>query len=111
NEESQGLFGPQQFALMRQGALLVNAARGPIVQTEALVAALQSGRIRAALDVTDPEPLPPEHPLWSCPYVFITPHVAASTPQFAAHALAVAAAELQRYMRGEPLRNVVHAGI
>jgi phosphoglycerate dehydrogenase-like enzyme len=109
-EETQGIFGEEQFALMRQGALLVNAARGPIVQTDSLVAALQSGRIRAALDVTDPEPLPPDHPLWRCSNVFITPHVAASTPQFAARALAIAADELRRYMAGEPLRNAVQAG-
>ena len=61
---------------MRQGTLLVNAARGPIVDTDALVEALNSGRIRAAIDVTDPEPLPEGHPLWSCPNLLITPHVA-----------------------------------
>ena len=65
--ESHHLIGGRQLALMRQGALLVNAARGPVVDTDALVAALHSGRIRAALDVTDPEPLPEGHPLWSCP--------------------------------------------
>ena len=63
---------------MRQGALLVNAARGPIVQTDALVDALNAGRIRAALDVTDPEPLPVGHPLWNCPNLCITPHVGGS---------------------------------
>jgi phosphoglycerate dehydrogenase-like enzyme len=72
-EESQGLIGAAQFARMRQGALLVNAARGPIVQTNALVAALNSGKIRAALDVTDPEPLPQDHPLWRCPNLLIEP--------------------------------------
>ena len=96
---------------MRQGALLVNAARGPIVQTDALVEALQAGRIRAALDVTDPEPLPEGHPLWSCPNLLITPHVGASTPQFSPRALRTAADELRRYMKGEPLRNVVQAAI
>lgn len=107
NEASKGLIGPRQFSLMRQGALLVNAARGPIVQTDALVDALNSGRIRAALDVTDPEPLPADHPLWRCPNLLITPHVAASSPQFVLRALEVAAAELRRYLNGEPLRNVV----
>jgi phosphoglycerate dehydrogenase-like enzyme len=111
NEESRGLIGSQQFSLMRQGALLVNAARGPIVNTDALVAALQSGKIRAALDVTDPEPLPEGHPLWSCPNLFITPHIAASSPQFAPNALRVAAEELRRYLNGEPLQNVVQAAI
>jgi phosphoglycerate dehydrogenase-like enzyme len=106
-DESHGLIGAAQFALMRQGALLVNAARGGIVQTNALAEALNQGKIRAALDVTDPEPLPPEHPLWHCPNLLITPHVAGSSPQFAANAFKVAADELRRYLRGAPLRNAV----
>jgi len=109
--ETKGLIGRRQLALMRQGALLVNAARGPIVDTDALVEALQSGKIRAALDVTDPEPLPVGHPLWSCPNLLITPHVAASTPQFAPRALRTVADELRRYMKGEPLKNVVQAAV
>ncbi|MGA2571836.1 MAG: 2-hydroxyacid dehydrogenase [Terracidiphilus sp.] len=107
--ESRGLIGRRQLSLLRQGTLLVNAARGPIVDTDALVEALQSGRIRAALDVTEPEPLPEGHPLWSCPNLLITPHVAGSTPQFAPRALRTAADELRRYMKSEPLRNVVQA--
>jgi phosphoglycerate dehydrogenase-like enzyme len=107
--ESHGLIGTRQFSLMRQGALLVNAARGPIVDTGALVAALQARKIRAAVDVTDPEPLPGGHPLWSCPNLLITPHVGASTPLFSHRALRVAADELRRYMKCEPLRNVVQA--
>jgi len=110
NAETRGLIGSRQFALMRQGALLVNAARGPIVDTDALVEALNSGRIRAALDVTDPEPLPAGHPLWSCPNLLLTPHIGASSPQFSPRALRTAAAELRRYMNGEPLRNVVQKG-
>ena len=106
-EESKGLIGPKQFGLMRQGALLVNAARGGIVQTDALVDALNAGKIRAALDVTDPEPLPIDHPLWHCPNLFITPHIGGSSPQFDARSLQVAAGELRRYMNGEPLKNVV----
>ncbi len=109
--ESRGLIGSRQFALLQQGALLVNAARGPIVDTDALVEALQSGRIRAALDVTDPEPLPEGHPLWRCPNLLLTPHVAGSTPQFAPRALRIAADELRRYMKGQPLHNVVQAAI
>jgi phosphoglycerate dehydrogenase-like enzyme len=105
--ESQGLIGPRQFDVMRHGALLVNAARGPVVQTDALVAALNSGRIRAALDVTDPEPLPEGHPLWSCPNLLITPHIGGSSPMFAPRALKVAADELRRYIAGEPLQNAV----
>lgn len=110
-EESRGLIGPGQFARMRQGALLVNAARGPIVQTDALVDALNSGRIRAALDVTDPEPLPEDHPLWRCPNLLITPHIGASTPEFARRSLEVAAGELRRYMKGEPLHNAVQLAV
>jgi phosphoglycerate dehydrogenase-like enzyme len=109
--ESHKLIGARQLALMPQGALLVNAARGPIVDTDALVDALNSGRIRAALDVTDPEPLPEGHPLWSCPNLLITPHVGGSSPQFAPRALGIAADELRRYIAGEPLHNVVQAAI
>jgi phosphoglycerate dehydrogenase-like enzyme len=108
--ESHGLIGAAQLALMPQGALLVNAARGPIVQTDALVAALNAGRIRAALDVTDPEPLPPEHPLWKCPNLLITPHVAGSTPQFSPRAVTIAAEQVARLVKGEPLENVVQSG-
>jgi phosphoglycerate dehydrogenase-like enzyme len=109
--ESQGLIGRHQLALLQQGALLVNAGRGPIVDTDALVEALQAGRIRAALDVTEPEPLPEGHPLWSCPNLLLTPHVAGSTPQFSPRSLHTAADELRRYMQGEPLHNVVQAAI
>jgi len=110
-DESHHLIGSRQLALMRQGALLVNAARGPVVDTDALVAALNSGRIRAALDVTDPEPLPEGHPLWSCPNLLLTPHVAGSSPQFAPRSVKTAADELRRYINGEPLHNVVQAAV
>jgi phosphoglycerate dehydrogenase-like enzyme len=108
--ESVGLIGPRQLALLRQGALLVNAARGPIVDTDALVEALRAGRIRAAVDVTEPEPLPEGHPLWSCPNLLITPHVAGSSPQFGLRSMRTAAGELRRYMKGEALENVVQKG-
>jgi phosphoglycerate dehydrogenase-like enzyme len=110
-DETHWLIDARQFALMQKGTLLVNAARGPIVNTDALAAALQSGRIRAALDVTDPEPLPPEHPLWKCPNLLITPHVGGSSPAFARRSLKIAVDELRRYMAGEPLRNVVQSAI
>lgn len=106
-EETQGLIGRRQFELMRQGTLMVNAARGPIVQTDALMEALQSGKIRAAIDVTDPEPLPEGHPLWSCPNLLITPHLGASSREFTPRALHTAAEELRRYMNAEPLQNAV----
>ncbi len=109
--ESRGQIGSRQLALMQQGALLVNAARGPIVDTDALVDALQAGRIRAALDVTEPEPLPEGHPLWGCPNLLLTPHVAGSSPQFSPRSLDTAAGELRRYIAGEPLHNVVQAAV
>jgi phosphoglycerate dehydrogenase-like enzyme len=109
--ESRGLIGSRQLELMRQGALLVNAARGPIVDTDALITALNAGRIRAVVDVTEPEPLPDGHPLWSCPNLLITPHIGGSSPQFAPRAMRTAAGELGRFMKGEPLHNVVQAAV
>ncbi len=110
-DESRGLIGSKQLSLMRQGTLLVNAARGPVVQTDALVEALNGGKIRAALDVTDPEPLPAGHALWNCPNLLLTPHVGGSSNQFAPRAIKTAEDELRRYIAGEPLRNVVQAAI
>lgn len=105
--ETTGLIGAKELALMKQGALLVNAARGPVVNTDALVAALQTNRIKAAVDVTDPEPLPEGHPLWSAPNLLITPHIASSTPRFMVRGMELAAAQIGRYLRGETLENVV----
>lgn len=105
--ETAGLIGAGEIDRMKQGALLVNAARGPVVNTAALIAALTDKRIRAALDVTDPEPLPPDHPLWSAPNVFITPHVAASSPAMMPRAIAFAREQVERYLAGQPLRNIV----
>lgn len=109
--ESRHLIDARRLALFKQGTLLVNSARGPIVDTDALVGALNSGRIRAALDVTDPEPLPDGHPLWKCPNLLITPHIGGSTPMFAPRAVKTAEDELRRYIAGEPLHNVVQAAI
>ena len=72
---------------------------------------LEERRIRAAVDVTDPEPLPPEHPLWQCPNLLITPHVAGSTPQFSPRAIRIAAEQVGRVLLGEPLRYVVQQGV
>ncbi|HTV16249.1 MAG TPA: NAD(P)-dependent oxidoreductase, partial [Acidobacteriaceae bacterium] len=105
--ETVGMIGAREIALMKQGALLVNVARGPVVDTKALLAALHNGRIRAAIDVTDPEPLPDGHPLWSAPNLLLTPHVAGSSPLFMARAMQLAAEQVGRYLRGEPLENVV----
>jgi phosphoglycerate dehydrogenase-like enzyme len=105
--ETTGMIGARELALMTPGTLLVNAARGPVVDAEALLAALHRGRLRAAIDVTDPEPLPQGHPLWSAPNLLITPHVAGATPMFMRRAMEFAAAQVGRSLRGEPLRNVV----
>jgi phosphoglycerate dehydrogenase-like enzyme len=105
--ESKGLADRAFLARMKDGALLVNAARGAVVDTDALVAEVASGRLRAALDVTDPEPLPPGHDLWSMPGVFITPHVGASTPVSQQRAARLVREQAEAYLRGEPLRNVI----
>jgi phosphoglycerate dehydrogenase-like enzyme len=105
-----GMVDAKFLAQLPHGALLVNAARGAIVDTGALLAELTSGRLRAALDVTDPEPLPAGHPLWSAPGLLLTPHVAGASGQPMARALAIARAQLVRYAAGEPLLNVVGEG-
>ena len=105
--ETQGLIGAKEIALMKPGALLVNAARGPVVVTEALVEALQQERIRAVLDVTDPEPLPTGHPLWSAPNCMITPHVGGSTPEFIHRAFRFGAEQVSRFIAGKELQNIV----
>ena len=98
------------LARMKPGALLVNAGRGALVDTAALLEALRSGRARAALDVTDPEPLPADHPLWRAPGVWITPHLAGSSPRLRERGFALVRAQVARYLRGEPLFNVVREG-
>ena len=106
-DATRGLIGATEIALMKHGALLVNAARGPVVETDALVQGLQAGRIRAAVDVTDPEPLPAGHPLWSAPNCLITPHIGGSTPEFIHRAFRFGAAQVRRFIAGEKLENVV----
>lgn len=91
------------FARMKRGALFVNAGRGGTVATDALLGALRSGQIRAALDVTDPEPLPADHPLWRAPNVLITPHVAGNVAREESRAYRFAGAQIRRYASGEPL--------
>ncbi|MDP9417141.1 MAG: 2-hydroxyacid dehydrogenase [Actinomycetota bacterium] len=106
-DETRGMVGAEFLSRMRDGALLVNAARGPVVHTDALLAELSSGRLRAALDVTDPEPLPSDQPLWSAPGVLITPHVGGNTSAFLPRAFALLRSQLQRFVGGKPLANVV----
>jgi phosphoglycerate dehydrogenase-like enzyme len=94
---------------MKDGALLVNAARGVIVDTDALLAELAGGRLRAALDVTDPEPLPDGHPLWSAPGLLLTPHVGGAVRASRMRAYRVVADQLARLAAGQPLLNVIGA--
>jgi phosphoglycerate dehydrogenase-like enzyme len=105
--QTQGLIDEEFLTLMKPGALLVNAARGLVADTSALIAAAERGKVRAFLDVTDPEPLPDGHPLWSAPGVFITPHIGSLVPENRARAFAVVRENLIRWARGEALRNVV----
>ncbi|MGR6914979.1 2-hydroxyacid dehydrogenase [[Actinomadura] parvosata] len=104
---TSGMVDAAFLARMKDGAVLVNAARGGVVDTDALVAELKDGRLRAALDVTAPEPLPAGHPLWSAPGVLITPHVAGSTPASVRRTLRLVRAQVERYLAGEPLENVI----
>ena len=109
-EETRGMVDAAFLAALPDGALVVNAARGAVVDTDALVAELGSGRLRAVLDVTEPEPLPPEHPLWAAPGLLaITPHVAGDSDAAERRAIRFAGEQLGRYARGEPLRNVVRS--
>jgi phosphoglycerate dehydrogenase-like enzyme len=104
-EETTRLVDAGFLARMRDGALLVNVARGPVVDTAALLAQLQAGRLQAALDVTDPEPLPPGHPLWSAPGLLVSPHVGGNSSAFLPRAHRLVADQLHRYAAGEPLAN------
>ena len=106
-EDTVRLVDAAFLARMRPGALLVNVARGRVVDTDALLAALNSGHVQAALDVTDPEPLPADHRLWSAPNLLITPHVGGNTAAFPPRGRALAAAQLRRYAAREPLANVI----
>jgi phosphoglycerate dehydrogenase-like enzyme len=105
--ETVGMVDAKFLAAMPDGAVLVNAARGPVVDTGALLAELTSGRLRAAVDVVDPEPLPADHPLWLAPNLLLTPHVAGSVLGFGNRFAALLVGQLLRYLHGEPLENVV----
>lgn len=108
--QTEGLFDGRMLSRMRPGALLVNAARGPVLDTDALLEQLTSERLRAALDVTDPEPLPTDHPLWDTPGVLLTPHLAGDSPQAEERVYAFVGDQIRRYVAGEPLLNVVRPG-
>lgn len=106
-DATRGTVDNAFLARMRDGAVLVNAGRGPLVDTDALLAELQTGRLRAALDVTDPEPLPADHPLWTAPGLLITPHVGGDVRGWQARQWAVAAAQVAAFARGERPDNLV----
>jgi phosphoglycerate dehydrogenase-like enzyme len=108
--ETRGVVDASFLGLMKPGAVLVNAARGALVDTDALIEALDGKRMRAVLDVTDPEPLPDGHRLWSAPGVIVTPHIAGSVRQVHDRAWRFVAAQVERYVAGEPLLNVVVEG-
>jgi len=105
--ETRRMVDPDFLGRMKDGAVLVNVARGGVVDTDALVKELHAGRITAALDVTDPEPLPADHPLWDAPGVLITPHVGGATSAMGPRALRVVGEQLRRFAHGEPLANVM----
>jgi phosphoglycerate dehydrogenase-like enzyme len=106
-DETRGMVDADFLAAMRDGALLVNMARGPIVDTDALLHEVGGGRLFAALDVTDPEPLPAGHPLWTAAGVLISPHVGGDTSAFWPRAHALVRDQLERFAAGQPLANVV----
>lgn len=105
--ETTAVLDARRLSLLPDGALLVNAGRGRTIETAALVEELRTGRIRAALDVTDPEPLPPEHPLWGLSNVLITPHMAGDSPESTVRAFELAGDQIRRFALGEPLVNEV----
>ena len=105
SDATRGLLDDETLSLLPDGALVVNVARGPVVDTDAVLR--HAGRLRFALDVTDPEPLPDGHPLWDAPDVLITPHIAGGTTAMLPRISALVRDQLQRMVAGEPLVNIV----
>lgn len=108
--ETDKMLGADLLAKLKPGTLLVNASRGGVIDSRALLQELQDGRLQASLDVTDPEPLPDGHPLWTAPGVFITPHLAGWSPRQLERAYAFIRDQVRRHLGNEPLRNVVAEG-
>lgn len=104
---TRGLIGPGELAALPDDALVINVGRGTAIDTDALLAETRTGRLRAGLDVVDPEPLPADHPLWTVPGVVITPHIAGGSASFYPRAKKLAAEQLRRYAKGEELLNLV----
>jgi phosphoglycerate dehydrogenase-like enzyme len=109
-DQTRGLVNEGFLARMKPGSLLVNGARGACVDTDALIAATREREIQAFLDVTDPEPLPPEHPLWSAPGVFITPHIGSFTADNQARCFHVVRENLTTWINGGQPKNRVEHG-
>lgn len=109
-EETHGLVDAKFLANMADGALLVNASRGPVVISEALIAELRTGRLRAALDVVDPEPPAPGDPIWQTPNLLLTPHVGGNVRGFPERGYRLVREQILRYAAGEPVINVVREG-
>ena len=109
-DESRHMFNKERLAKMKDGALIVNVARGPIIETEALIAELNSGRLHAALDVTDPEPLPAGHPLWSAKNLLLVPHVGGNSTAFEPRGRKLVESQLALLADGKPLNNIVAQG-
>lgn len=106
NSETRGLFDKQRLETMKKGAILANMARGPLVKTDDLVALLQKGHLSGAvMDVTSPEPLPPNHPLWDLPNVLITPHVGGQNKRRFDEVVRISVQNIHRYQAGQPLIN------
>jgi phosphoglycerate dehydrogenase-like enzyme len=109
---SEGVFGKEQFDAMKDGVYFINVSRGKVMQMDALVAALNSGKIRAAgLDVVDPEPLPADHPLWSMDNVILTPHMATVSDKIRGRHIKLLRDNIERFATGRPLRNVVNKAV
>lgn len=106
-EETHGLVDARFLARMPDQSLLVNVSRGSVVDTDALLAELTAGRLHAALDVTDPEPLPPGHPLWHAPHTLISPHAGGNSSAFLPRALRLIRTQVLHHLAGEPLENVL----
>ncbi len=107
-EQTRGMIGTEELAAFKGGSYLINVGRGKVVDTDALVQALEDGRLAGAgLDVTDPEPLPPDHPLWEMSNVVITPHMSGRSAMTRDRWKAVYRENLRRFGTGEPLLNIV----
>ncbi len=107
-ETTRGLIGAKELSLMADGALLVNMARGPVVDTDAITAEVVSGRLRMSSDVFDPEPFPDDHPLWQADGAFISPHIGGNSTAMEPRIVALLADQLPRLVDGRPLQHVVN---